>query len=220
MEVVEWLRTVVGCSSEAIDAAFPPGREDTRPESSGEPQTVAEFCANEDNFPTCDSCPQVEKFLVVSAEDNRIKSVESDYYARVQHDGTQFIAEGYGSRWVTGALHFGQTKWKRASEVLMDLHPEATDDPRELTLTVSVSGTPVDSLVETCSIRSFELNPRTIECPATSAGTKQPNAHLRWPLMVEGRYIYLDFVVEAETGGAFSASRLVLGMGPSPSTTL
>jgi hypothetical protein len=220
VEVVEWMRTTVGCSSDAIDATFPPGREDTRPESSGEPQTIDEFCANEANFPTCDTCPATERFLAVSASDGNIKAIDPDYYARDQYVTDQFVAQGYGLRWTTGALHFGQTKWKRVSEVLLDLHPAATDTPRELNLTISVSGTPVDVLAETCSVRSFELNPRDIECPATDAGTRQPNAHMRWPLMVEGRYVFLDFTMDAVTGGAFSVSRLVLGMGPSPSTTL
>ena len=220
MEVIEWLRVKVGCSSASINALFPPTDGEVRPTFDGTPQTIEEFCADESNFPECTGCPSKERFLAVSATDGAIKSIEDDYFARDQWTGVAYEAVGYGSRWVTGALHFGNTNWKRVSEIVLGLLPVASVTPRTLNLTVSTSGNPGDVLAPVCTLRSFPMKSRSIACPATAVSGTQPNAHFRWPVLVEGRYLYLDFSVPAAVGGAFSVSRLAVQLGASPNTTL
>lgn len=221
MEVIEWMRVKLGCSSAAIDALFPPSPGEVRDTFDGDfpGMTVEELCNDPDLFPGCDGCPTEERFLVVSSSDGALKSVEEDYFARDQWNGTEYVATGYKSRWVTGALNFGSTEWKRATEVSLGLIPVATDEPRDLQLRVSASGTPAD-LTSGCNVRTFVMRTRKIECPAVTSTTKQPNAHFRWPIIAEGRYLYLDFEVPACTGGGFTISRLGLVLQTSPNSTL
>lgn len=218
LEVIEWLRTHAGCSSDEVDLIFPPTPGEYRPEFDGDPKSLSDFCQDEAAFPECNGCPGEERFLIVSAEDGALKVVESDFFARTQWTGAEYEALGYSARWVTGALHFGNTNWKRATEVSLGLVPVVSTDPRTLRLLVSSSGSPSDVLAPHCGVRSFTMKDRAIECAASAANT-QPNAHLRWPFIVEGRYVYLDFQVPSAVGGAFSITRLSLTVGQSPNST-
>jgi len=220
MEVAEWLISAGGCSSADVEELFP-GTSEGRPVIPAQPVDVEDFCGNPANFPKCDVCPKLERFIVASTADGALKDVDLDYFAREYRvSAGVYSAEGYGSRFVTGALHFDKTEWKRLEDVQFDLIVPATDEPRDLNLTISTSATPVDVLAPLCRAKAFVLKPRKLQCPGTGLPADQPNAHFRWPVLVEGRYLYLDFSVPAVTGGAFQASRIAVGMGLSPNSTL
>jgi hypothetical protein len=128
--------------------------------------------------------------------------------------------QGYGSRFVTGAINFGTLDWKRLSEIAIAIKAVPTDTPRDLSLRVGISSVPADILDgDACFQKVFLLSNRSLACPSTAATGLLPNAHHRWPLMLEGRYIVLDFQIASTTGGSFFLTRLTASVGKSPNTT-
>src|SRR5690606_39224224 len=130
-------------------------------------------------------------------------------FAREIKSGKNYIATGYESRAITGCLNFDKDDWKRLSQVSVDFIAAPETQPRDLGLTITVSGTPVDPLNPGCSVKSFQMTPKKLRCPepSPSAGS-HPSSHAWWNLMLDSRYFILDFHVPAVTGGEFTLSTL------------
>lgn len=220
LTLYEWMEETAGCSSASISALWPATRTDAYPTVSGESLDLDTICAYEDFVPDCPQCQAESRLVLASGEDRCLKQQDLDTFGREIWDGEAYTMNGYGSRFTTGAINFGTLDWKRLSEIAVGFIAPATDTPRNLTLRVGVSSVPADLLeTSTCFQKIFTLSSRALACPSTAATGMLPNAHHRWPVLIEGRYIALDFQVAAATGGSFWLSRLTASVGKSPNTS-
>lgn len=220
LALYEWMEETVGCSSTSIAALWPADRTDAYPTVAGDTLDLDTICAYEDFVPDCPQCQPESRLILASGEDKCLKQQDLDTFGREIWDGSEYAMNGYSSRFTTGAMSFKTLDWKRLSEIAVGFTAPATDTPRNLTLRVGVSSVPVDILEASgCFQKIFTLSSRALACPSTASTGTLPNAHHRWPVLIEGRYIVLDFQVAAATGGSFWLSRLTASVGKSPNTS-
>ncbi len=220
LALYEWMEQTAGCSSASISALWPADRTDAYPTVSGTSEDLDDLCNDEGFIPDCPQCQPMSRLILCSSEDGCLKQMDLDTFGREMRTGETYTLTGYGSRFATGAINFGTLDWKRLSEIAVGLVAPATDTPRNLTLRVGVSSVPADILDSApCFQKIFTLSPRALACPTTATAGTLPNAHHRWPLMIEGRYLVLDFQVASATGGSFWLSRLTASVGKSPNTS-
>lgn len=220
LALYEWMEEKGGCSSASIEALWPADRTDAYPSVAGETLDLDTICALDDFIPDCPQCQPESRLILASGEDRCLKQVDPDTFGREIWDGNDYVMNGYSSRFTTGAINFGTLDWKRLSEIAVGFIAAATDTPRNLTLRIGVSSVPADILdAGACFQKIFTMSSRSLACPSTATDGTLPNAHHRWPVLIEGRYIVLDFQVAAATGGSFWLSRLTASVGKSPNTS-
>lgn len=166
----------------------------------------------------CRDCADPVRFIFASPVDFALKEFDENYFARDEWVNGVLTQKGYGMRMVAGAIDYGASEmWKRFQNPILFFDAVTTDEPREIVLRVGKSGEPQDPIAPRCRISWLTLKPRVLACRIDDLDGA-PNAQIPWPLLIEGRYLYLDFRMAAVIGGAVDMSGLVATVSESPQT--
>lgn len=222
IEFAWWLVAKGFCTPDEVNETWVPFKEDTREFATigtAVTSSISVACSNiTDEDMRCGDCPEETVFIFGSPVDYALKEFDADYFARDEWVGVQLIGKPYGMRLLTGAMDFGQGEiWKRISSLVLMFDALASDSPRALKLSVGVSGEARDPLNPRCNIAWYNFDPKELSCEPVGNGLFG-NDQQQWPMQIEGRYLFLDLVMDPVTGGAVDFAGLTASIQASPAT--
>ena len=170
--------------------------------------------------PVCDECASSVEMLAVSAQDNTIKKITDDHYAREMRVGGGWQDVGYATRLVTGSVTFGSEASKRVNKVTLDFTAGATDSPGHIRLIVGMGGSAMDPLVSAWpeGRKLLQLSQKRMKPPSTRLGDAPNVQPTHWDFMADGRFLFFELRIDSSTGGASCFSNFTVHVAPSPNT--